>query len=52
VLNALSTSQFISVLLIPLAIVMLIRLAGRGTSPEPAQVAARRPKGRARRPAA
>ena len=40
VFNTLSTSQFISVILVPLAIVMLVRL-GRGAGPTPHDAAQR-----------
>ncbi len=52
VLDLVSTSQFISLILIPLAIVMLARLGGRGATPEPGRADVRRRKGRARRSAA
>lgn len=42
VFDLLSTSQLISVILAPLSILMLIRLARRGESPAPARAAAKR----------
>lgn len=50
--GVLSTSQFISLLLVPLAVIMLIRLARRGSPPEPTRAEARRDKTRTRRSAA
>jgi phosphatidylglycerol:prolipoprotein diacylglycerol transferase len=41
VILGLSTSQFISVILAPLSVFMLIRLRRRATAPEPAKAARR-----------
>ncbi len=42
VFDVLSTSQFISLVLVPLSIVMLVRLARKGETPAPARAAAKR----------